>query len=384
MSEKNLPPSEQRRRHARENGEFGLSQELAKLLKFTLFAEIVFATEPWWRSMLARDILQAIAAVAQSSRVRLDTAWAAFSGAALLMLVLAGAAAVVSLLAVLGQTNFNIAPKAFDNGIKKLNIASNLTQLLAPKKLMMAVLGPLKIAALLVPGYWHLRAELPGLAQLYRLSPQQGWEAAVGALHQLERQCLGVLVVLVALDIGLQRYMNYRRLRMDREELKRDHKQSEGDPHIKGQRKGIARQNAMEEPSARAPGATAVVVNPQHIAVALAYDAQGDGLPRIVDKGRDADADLLRALAAERRIPLIRYEGLARQLYATGRLGGFVPRHTLRAVALLYRAVQELGEGPIDGMHEIDEELGLAMLAGQAGPVASGRSGIGDHGLSAV
>jgi len=373
MSEKNLPPSEQRRRHARENGELGISQELSKLVKYAIFSELAFATAPRWRSLFTGQITQAIAAISRPGRMPLDVPWSAFTTAALLFVVLAAAAALVSVLTTLAQTGFNIAPKAFNNGIKKLNIGSNLKQLFAPKKLMMTLLGPLKTAALLVPGYWHVRARLPALAQLYRADPQQGWEFALQVLRELGHFCLMVLVALVLADLALQRYMNYRSMRMDLEELKREHKQSEGDPHVKGQRKGIAQQNAMEDAPARAPGATAVVVNPEHIAVALAYTIGADELPRIVDKGRDQDADLLRAIAAERGIPIIKYPPLARQLYATGRLGGRVPRPALRAVALLYRAVLELGDGPVEGLHEIDEEIGLAVLFGtQPAPAAGG------------
>ncbi|MBV6322463.1 flagellar biosynthesis protein FlhB [Duganella violaceipulchra] len=362
MSEKNLPPSEQKRRHARENGEFGLSQEWSKLLKFSLLAETVFGTEPLWREMLERNLQIAIMAIAQPGPARLEGAWSTFTTAVLLMLALAAVSALVSLLATLSQTGFNVAPKALGKGIKKLDVATNLRQLLAPKKFLMAVLGPMKIAALLLPGYVHIRAQLPGLAQLYHLSPRQGWSAAIEMLHQVERRCIGVLIVLALVDVALQRYMSYRGMRMDIQEMRRDHKESEGDPHAKGQRRGIAKQNAMEAP--RAPGTMAVVVNPEHIAVALAYDIRAGGLPRIVGKGRDADADLLRKIAAERRIPIIKYPGLARQLYATGQPGAHVPSHTLRAVALLYRAVQELGAAPPGGLQEIDEELGQAMLKG--------------------
>lgn len=370
MSEKTLPPSHARLRQAREKGQFGISQEFSKLLKFTIIAEAVFGIEPLWRAMLDQNLSVAVESIAQPWQVRFDGAWSTFTTAALVMLVLAGVSALISLLSVLSQTGFNVAPKAFESGIQKLNPANNLKQLVAPKKFLMLLLGPLKIGVLLMVGYFEIRSQLPNLAQLYRLSPQQGWMMSMQTLHHVERQCLGVLIVLAIIDIALQRYMNYRSMRMDVEEMRRDYKEAEGDPHTKGQRKGIAKQNAMEAPQMRAPGATAVVVNPEHIAVALAYDIREGTLPRIVDKGRDADADLLRKIASERHIPVIKYVGLARQLYATGQTGTYVPRQTLRAVALLCKAVQELSAasytaGPADEIHEIDEELGNSMLAGQ-------------------
>jgi len=368
VSEKELPPTAQRLRQARERGQLGVSQDLIKTLKFAIISEAAFATEPMWRALLGEVLTGAVLGMSKPLRVHFDGVWIAFFQVVLILAVLACTAAVISLLGVLAQTRFNVAPRAFESGIEKLNPAANLKQLVSGQKLLMLVMGPVKILALLVVCYLEIEEQLPAFVQLHRLSPDQGWQLSVEVLHGIGRRCLGVLVVLVVVDVALQRYMTYRSLRMDIQETRRDYKESEGDPELKGKRKSIAKQNAMEAPKERAPGASAVVVNPQHIAVALAFDFKPGTLPRIVDKGRDEDAFLLRRIAAQRGIPVIKYVGLARQLYATGREGAPVPRHTLRAVALLYRAVQELGAGGAardvaQEVHEIDEELGQAMLA---------------------
>lgn len=115
-------------------------------------------------------------------------------------------------------------------------------------------------------------------------------------------------------------------------------------------------------------GASAVVVNPTHIAIALAYDFSPTSLPYVVGKVSGNDVARMRKAAAQRGVPVIRYVGLARRLYATGREGSMVPRDLIRPVALLYQAVEELttnlGPGAaLQAVYELDEDLAKAMLA---------------------
>jgi len=150
-----------------------------------------------------------------------------------------------------------------------------------------------------------------------------------------------VLVLLIVTDILLQRYLIYRQLRMDISEVRRDYKQNEGDPMLKGTRKQIAKEIVMsdQDPAQRRP--SAVVVNPEHVAVSLFYDPEITEMPVILDKRSDEEALALRRQARENGVPVVRYVGLARHLLASGEIGQPVPEHTFRAVALLLRVIEE-------------------------------------------
>jgi type III secretion protein U len=384
MSEKKFPPSHTRLRQARERGQTGISQDVIKVLKITIIAEIVFASEAQWKALLNAMLSAAVIGIEMPVSVRLDLVLAAIRPVLAISLGLAFAAAAISVFGTLVQTGFNVAPQVLAQSIQKLNPANNLKQLASPKKLFMVIFGAVKLGIALTVAYLEIRKLLPDIAQLFRATPEQTWAACAQVLHSIVRMSIACLFVLAVVDFALQRYMNYRTLRMDIQELKQDSKNEQGDPHIKAARKNVARQIALEPPSPAAPKPTAIVVNPEHIAVALAYNFEPDKLPLVVAKGREEGAVALRELAQQLQIPVIKYAGLARQLYATGREGSSVPRGTLRAVALLYQAVRELSQHsdastPSDGIYELDEELAQQMLRPSQPPPAAAWKGMDSH-----
>ncbi len=114
----------------------------------------------------------------------------------------------------------------------------------------------------------------------------------------------GSLLLVVALDVPWQLWEFYKKLRMTKEEVKQEMKETDGDPHVKArirqQQRAMARRRMMTE----VPKADVVVTNPTHFAVALRYEEGGMGAPRVVAKGTEEVAARIRALAAEHRVPI--------------------------------------------------------------------------------
>ncbi|OZI78047.1 MULTISPECIES: flagellar biosynthesis protein FlhB [Bordetella] len=162
-------------------------------------------------------------------------------------------------------------------------------------------------------------------------------EALVRALTLVALCCaliVASLAVIVMLDVPWQIWSHLKKLRMSKEDVRQEHKESEGDPHIKArirqQQRAMARRRMMTE----VPRADVVVTNPTHYAVALRY-AEGQAAPRVVAKGAGLVAARIRALAAEHRVPLLEAPPLARALYRHVELGQEIP-------AALYTAVAEV------------------------------------------
>lgn len=364
MSEKELPPSEEKIKKSREKGQLGTSQDVVKFLKFFLIIEIVFGLESFWRNALAEVLVNAMPGSPHTFQFKIGKVLEAGSPLFLSFVILSAISGVISLAATLVQTKFNIASKAFEGGMKKLDVVSNMKQLVSAKKLMQAALGPFKIATIIFVLYFEILEKIPSVLQMYQNTPSQAWSVTVEFLHQLERSSLIILLIWVIFDFFLQRYLYRKGLRMDLKEVKEEYKEQEGDPHAKGHRKGIAKQIANEASTApptkrRAEGATAVVVNPYHIAIAIAYDFSPNSLPRVVAKGRDIEALELRELAAERKIPIIKFVSLARQLYASAKEGQHIPSNLFKPVALLYQAIKEINENasnlPAGYIYELDD-----------------------------
>lgn len=377
MAEKNLPPTESRKRQARENGQVGVSQDSLKILRLLLMAELAFASEPLWRGLFDALLEAALQQTARPRETALVMSWDSFVPVLVVLLVLAVLPALVAMLGTLAQTRFNVAGKALGKGFDKLNPGANLKSLISGQKLLMAVIGPVRSTLLLTVAWLEIRGALPNVAQTFRLDPAQGWEISLAMLQSIERQCIVVLVLLIVTDILLQRYLTYRQLRMDLSEVRRDHKQTEGDPMLKGTRRQLAQEIAMSEGGATKHKPSAVVVNPEHVAVSLFYDPEMVDVPLVLEKRSEEEALELRRRAREAGVPVVRYKGLARYLLASGEVGQPVPDQSLRAVALLLRVIEEYEKQAPELLHppfradedesrvdlaSIDDEVGQEML----------------------
>ena len=377
MAEKNLPPTESKKRQAREDGQLGVSQDSIKILRLLLMAEVAFATEPLWRGMVDVLLEAGLRQTASPTTAGLAMSWASCLPVLVVLVVLAVLPALTAVLGTLAQTRFNIAGKALGKGFDKLNPGTNLKNLVSGQKLMMAVLGPVRSLSLLTVAWLKIEASLPDIALAFRVDTAQGWSLSLALLKGLERQCILVLLLLIVTDILLQRYLVFRQLRMDISEVRRDFKQNEGDPMLKGLRKQIAKEIVMSDDIGAKQRPSAVVVNPEHVAVALYYDPELTEMPLILDKRSDEEALALRRAARENGGPVVRYVGLARQLLASGEVGQPVPEHSFRAVALLLRVIEAYeAQAPDllrptlrpgeDELHldlaSVDDEIGQEML----------------------
>jgi flagellar biosynthetic protein FlhB len=174
------------------------------------------------------------------------------------------------------------------------------------------------------------RSELPNLAAM---DPVSVLIFARKLLIAMLSAILTFMVLTGALDWIWQRQRFQQRMRMSREEIKEENRQSEGDPHVKARRRQIRLQRARRRMMAQVPKATLVVTNPTHYAVALRYVAGETAAPICMAKGMDNIALKIREIAAEHSIPVIEDPPLARALYATVDVDETIPREHYEAVA---------------------------------------------------
>jgi flagellar biosynthetic protein FlhB len=148
-------------------------------------------------------------------------------------------------------------------------------------------------------------------------------------------------VVVAAVDLGWTRWSHARSLRMNRQELRDEMREVEGDPQIKARIRRIRLTRARKRMLAAVPKATVVVTNPTHYAVALFYERGGGGAPRVVAKGVDEVAARIRELAEKARVPLVVNPPLARALWAL-ELDSEIPTVMFQAVAAIIAYVWRL------------------------------------------
>ncbi|MDT0275663.1 EscU/YscU/HrcU family type III secretion system export apparatus switch protein [Blastococcus goldschmidtiae] len=158
------------------------------------------------------------------------------------------------------------------------------------------------------------------------------------------------LVIAVA-DYLVVRKKMMKQLRMSKYEITQEHKQAEGDPHMKAHRKGVQLSMSRNRMMSEVAEADVLLVNPTHVAVALKYEA-AKGAPRVVAKGAGEVAAKLREIAAEARVPMVQDIPLARALHASCELGQEVPPQLFTAVARVLAFVMHLGaRGVRGGLH---------------------------------
>jgi type III secretion protein U len=227
-----------------------------------------------------------------------------------------------------------LAPK-FD----KLNPAQGLKKLMSVKsiiELVKAVLKALVMGAVI----WKIATDLiPLLVGTSSQTPGAIGHIAWSAMLKLFSAAVVAFMVIGPADFALQKWQFKRGQRMNKDEIKREHKESDGDPQIKGQRKQLAHELANSAPSVRVPGASVVITNPTHFAVALRY--RPGELPIIVAKGADTQAALIRSIAEASGVPIVGNPPLARALFKV-QLDAPVPEALFEAVAVILQWVAKV------------------------------------------
>jgi type III secretion protein U len=248
---------------------------------------------------------------------------------------------LIAAIVLLAQTGVVFSFEAISPKFDKLNPAEGLKKMVNVRSLIEFAKSLIKAVALGSVVWIIVRDLVPLLVGSAYLTPEgEGRVAWTSLLHLLAASVL-VFTVIAPLDYGLQRWLFMRDQKMSKDEVKREHKDADGDPHVKGQQRQMREELANSAPQERVPGATVVVTNPTHYAVALRYDSRESPIPVVVAKGVDEEAATIRAIAAAHRVPMIANPPLARALHKLP-LDQPIPDDLFEAVAVVLRWVAEL------------------------------------------
>jgi type III secretion protein U len=333
--EKTEQPTAKRLREARREGRIPRSRLLSSsavtlggLLGFTAFAPEGFARLREWT---ARLFLEQVTTGAWEEGLWIA---ARLCGPAL------GGALVASLAVSVATVGFELDASHAAPKLERINPAAGLKRLLGLRPLveLARALGVVALVAAL--GWGEVVEAGPDALRAVWLGGAEGLAVLVERLGGLATRLAWAVLVLGVGDYALARRRHLEDLMMTREEVKREHRESEGDPRHKGQRRALHRQLAQGGPARGVQKATAVVVNPTHIAVALRYDARECEAPYLVARAREAEALALREEARRLGIPVVRDIPLARGLIHYD-LGEPIPEELYQAAAAVLRVAME-------------------------------------------
>jgi flagellar biosynthesis protein FlhB len=230
----------------------------------------------------------------------------------------------------------------------KLNPVEGLKRMFSMDNLVEVVKALAKTAILLAIGWIVLRGSLPRLAALAGASAQEVAPRLEQSLWQMTARVVGTALAVFAgvavLDAAWQRHSFMKKMRMSRRDIRDEHKQNEGDPYVKQQRKQVHQEWSQRNAAQAARQADVLVVNPTHVAIALDYDHENHGVPTVSAKGEDEVARAMREAAEDAGVPIVRNVALARELLASTDVGATVPRHLFDIVAEVILWAREVRE----------------------------------------
>jgi flagellar biosynthetic protein FlhB len=280
--------------------------------------------------------------------------------------VLIGAVAV---LAAVLSGGWNFSWKAMQPRWDKLSPISGLGRVFSMQQVGMALKGCLLAVILGGIGAAFMWVQAPRFFHALHMALPAALPHAGGTVWAGVILLLLALATFAAVDVPLQRFMWLRGLRMSHQEVKQEHKETEGSPEIKGRMRARMREMANRRMLAAVPTADLVVMNPDHFAVALKYDEATMAAPRVVAKGADLMAFRIRDAAQGAKVPVLRAPPLARALYAHAEIDREIPAALFAAVAQVLAWVYQLkaamagrGQPPAD-LPEVAVPPGLDPLA---------------------
>ena len=257
----------------------------------------------------------------------------AFMAAMPLMLAVFGAASLAGVAGNLVQTGFMFAPSKLAPDASRLSPMEGFNRLFGLDGFVQFGKSLLKIGLTGLVAWIVLKPHLREFETLPTLEPMAILSLSIKMVRALVMAVLGLLGAGAIVDWFWQRQRFLQRMRMTKEEVKEDFRQSEGDPHVRARLRQIRFERARRRMMQAVPKATVVVMNPTHYAIALRYEAGETAAPLCVAKGIDSLALKIREVAEEHRVPVVEDPPLARALYATVEVDQTIPREHYEAVA---------------------------------------------------
>ena len=239
------------------------------------------------------------------------------------------------------QVGLNFNTEAIEFKLDKLNPINGFGRIFSKRSLMELAKSLMKIAIIGFFLYDFLVDHLMEMPQFIYFDLTTSLAQIFDIIFKMAFEVIGVIMIVGFLDYAYQKWQTTQDLKMSKQEVKDEMKQSEGDPQIKGKIKQKQRQMAMSRMMQEVPKADVIVTNPTHFAVALKYD-KGMVAPQIVAKGQDMVAQRIKDIARENRVPIVENKPLARALYAAADVGDIVPAELYQAVAEVLAYVYRL------------------------------------------
>jgi flagellar biosynthetic protein FlhB len=343
--DKTEKPTPRRRRKAREEGSVARSMELNSavvLLTGTIALFLFGAGMAAGLGDLCRSLFRAAGEFSISTSALPLYLWQGISLLMALFLPFFALIIAAGISVNLAQVGFLWTGKPLMPRLSRLSPMKGAQRFFSPRSLVELAKSVLKLGVVGLVVYLAIRAEVHRILELSALSPS-ALLREIGSLAGLVSLKAAIVILLIALlDYAYTRYEHEKSLKMSKQEVKEEARQSEGDPQIKAKIRGLQIRAALRRMMRKVPQADVVITNPVHLAVALKYDGKKHRAPVVLAKGARLLAERIKEIAREHDIPIVENPPLAQALYYTVDVGQEIPIDLYRAVAEILAFVYRL------------------------------------------
>jgi flagellar biosynthetic protein FlhB len=334
-----------RREKAREDGKVARSAELNSAVILCLGATALYFMGP----MLVTQIKQFMIYIfneAPKMNADYDTLVSLLSSRILTFFVLMGPILIVLMAVAYGinvvQVGFLFSGKSMEPKLDKLNFVNGIKKIFSVRSLVELIRDTIKLIVIGFVGYKAISAQMDSFFLLSDNSVSV-FASAMGLMALKTTLQIGaVMLVLAILDYAYQKYDFEKSIRMSKQEIKDEYKDTEGSPQIKARVRQIQRDMSRRRMMQDVPKADVIITNPTHIAVALKYNPDEMDAPLVLAKGERLIAERIKEIARESGVPVVENRPLARALFSMCEVGSYVPTKLYRAVAEVLAYVYRL------------------------------------------
>ena len=342
MSEKTEQPTAKKLRDARKKGQVANSKDVTS----TALLIVIFAYFGLRREYILKELLDFIIVPTHFFNTSFRSACSEMGMACLMLgvrviLPLLILVLVTGIMANVLQFGLLFAGESIKPNFSKLNPISKLKQIFSIKNLVEFLKSAAKILFLGTLLYFVIKNTLDPLLKT-PFATLKDFVNIVPSIMKTFAMNVGFAYIVVAfLDFIFQRHNHTKQLMMTKDEVKREYKEQEGDPTIKGKRKQLHRELLQGSPAQKTKRASALIVNPTHYAIAIYYNELITPLPIVLAKGIDFQAQIMKKIAYDFDIPVVEDVPLAHALYDLAEEGRYIPRELIEPIAKVIRYIQD-------------------------------------------
>jgi len=247
------------------------------------------------------------------------------------------------------QIGFLFSPEAFSPKLSKFNPISGIKKLFSLKSFVELVKSLIKITFVGGIAYLTIKAELKTIPTLMQMDIKDIISFIGTTSFKICMYVSMALIIMAVLDYTYQKYEHTKSLKMTKQEVKDENKQTEGDPKVKARIRSIQIEMSRRRMMEAVPEADVIITNPTHLAIALKFNSEKMVAPKIVAKGAGKIAERIREIASENHVPIVENKPLTRTLFKIADIGDYIPAELYQAVAEVLAYVYRL-KGMLTGV----------------------------------